>query len=521
MSPTLVIAGREIWERRFILLTALVLGVLPFAFSLVPSLDTDPRDLTALLLSLAFPPAVAFAVGASILGRDVAERRIGFYFARPISAFSLWGGKYLGAVVLVLLSVLLVAGPVASVNGTAAEFATGKIPFPLRVLAPGLFLFIGGAHFAASAYRSRSPLIVLDIAFAAAAFASLGAVTRTMVYAGAGDVCGSAQPSLVAVSAAALLLAPGAQLAVGRVDARRGHAVLSMAVWALGSSVLLAFFVWSRWVLSVTPQQAGGVAYGVAAAPSSGVAVLFNGAGRAGYSPVFVMDGSSGAYVRFSSERMSVPAFTRDGLAAAWFARRPLGLPQSVPTLAVARFDGGHPTVDEVALQEAPDDGRVLALDQAGARAVLADRSSVVLVDTTTGRTTARASVPGTVAADFRPGGGLRLLQELPRQPPMPFGGAGFAVSDWYPARSAVVERWRHETEGPSRLLVVHGDRAFTTSNGRDGLLIDLESGARTSVETPWTKAGPAVHLVRAQSCSECPWCFSPTGRWPSAPTAR
>jgi hypothetical protein len=42
-------------------------------------------------------------------------------------------------------------------------------------------------------------------------------------------------------------------------------------------------------------------------------------------------------------------------------------------------------------------------------------------------------------------------------------------------------------------MLVVRGDKAFVTSDGRDGLLLDLDSGARTAVETPWTKPGPAV----------------------------
>jgi hypothetical protein len=506
VSATLVIAVREIRERRFLLLTALLLGILPFGWGLVPSLPApdalDARILTGLLLGLAFPSGVALAVGASVVSREMAERRLGFYFARPISAFSLWSGKFLGAVVLVLLSVLLVAGPVAAASGAAAEFLAGRVPFPLLVLAPGLFLFIAVAHVFASGYRSRSPFFILDVGLALGACGTVGAVMSTMAYAGAADVFGRALPWLVGVLAAALLLAPAVQLGVGRVDARRGSRALSMAVWVLTGAVLVGFFLWSRSVLNVTPQEAGGVGYGVWAAPTRGSAVLFTGAARergsevlpghpGGYLPGFVMDGASGAYARFSAQRMTVPVFTSDGRRAFWVAPPPEPFHADGPALVVARFEGGRPTVSEVELSDVGDDALAIAIDGIGSRIVLAGPSWVALADASTARILARAQAPRVIAASFRSDGTLRLLEG----PAVAKGSGGFALADWDPVRGSLTERWRHPAEGPSGLLAVHGDEAFVSINGRDGALIDLESGARIAVETPWAKSDPTVRF--------------------------
>src|SRR5688572_31008663 len=107
MNAALAIARREVRERRSLLAAALILGLLPVALKrLLPVPADDIGELLSILLYLAFPTAVALAVGASIVGRDVVERRLGFYFSRPLSAGALWGGKFLGGALLVTAAYL-------------------------------------------------------------------------------------------------------------------------------------------------------------------------------------------------------------------------------------------------------------------------------------------------------------------------------------------------------------------------------------------------------------------------------
>src|SRR5262245_48144682 len=101
---------REMRERRFFLPTALVAGLAPLLLWVMASPGSGLRltaEVAALVLMFAFPTAVGISLGASVLGRDLAERRLGFYFARPLRGSSIWGGKMLAAMLLTLLTTAL------------------------------------------------------------------------------------------------------------------------------------------------------------------------------------------------------------------------------------------------------------------------------------------------------------------------------------------------------------------------------------------------------------------------------
>ena len=158
MSPVLLVARRELRERRFLVLTALALGVLPFVVRSLPVWwAQDIGDDLALLLALSFPPAVALAVGASMFGRDASEGRLRFYFARPLSAGALWAGKCLAAGTLVLVALVC-----TFVSALMTESVGGRRLQDIDALRMGgglfsalLFLMVL-AHVASSFYRSRS-----------------------------------------------------------------------------------------------------------------------------------------------------------------------------------------------------------------------------------------------------------------------------------------------------------------------------------------------------------------------------
>ena len=80
MKGALLVAWREIAERRSVLAAALVAGLLAFASPLLPGVMTgraaEARDAMALSVALGFGLLVALMVGASVVGRDLADGRL-------------------------------------------------------------------------------------------------------------------------------------------------------------------------------------------------------------------------------------------------------------------------------------------------------------------------------------------------------------------------------------------------------------------------------------------------------------
>jgi hypothetical protein len=503
MSAVLGIARREVHERRFLLGAAAVLSLVAGILRVVPSpWAKDLGESLTLLLLLAFPAGAALAVGSSLIGRDLAERRLSFYFSRPLSAGSLWAGKFLGGAVLVSGAFLCCYVPMVvgwlrdglSVEPRAAGFML------LVFLA-----LMGLAHVAITMYRSGSPLFALDLGLAAAFALMLAVEVKHLTAAGAGyalfHVLGpAALPALAIVT----VVAAAAQLLYGGADPRRGHLALSVSVWSLAFVALGALALWGRWVLAVTPTEVGGVGFPVLAAPQ-GSAVFFKGPppqGRAGFSPIFLMDGQSGAYLRVPPERMTIPAFSADGRWAAWVAPSVSWTSYAAPRevvpfvgsrsgldLAVARLDGRRSAIEQRRLDDLDPASIALALDADARQVLVSGRSSVALVDGASGRVLARLALPDAMAGDFLPGGVVRLyLKEVNSS-----GGVAFVVLDWTPREGGRVERARWS--GLSKVLWLgarRGDLSVVTSGSRGRALVDAGRGVAVTLET-----GPAnVALV-------------------------
>src|SRR5512145_2096094 len=97
MTHALIIARHELRERSFVFALAGVLALIPFAMSLMPFGRRFGRELmlagTAGIISVCFTVGLALILGASLVGRELSEKRMSFYFARPVSAASIWFGK--------------------------------------------------------------------------------------------------------------------------------------------------------------------------------------------------------------------------------------------------------------------------------------------------------------------------------------------------------------------------------------------------------------------------------------------
>src|SRR5262249_42743745 len=107
----IAISLREVWERRTTYAASAAFGVIPILILAFDGFGLAPgREVAALLAGVIFTAltgGIALMSGTSIIGRELTQRRLGFYFARPVSGFAIWVGKFLGGLLLTLTAPLL------------------------------------------------------------------------------------------------------------------------------------------------------------------------------------------------------------------------------------------------------------------------------------------------------------------------------------------------------------------------------------------------------------------------------
>ena len=316
---------REIVERRLLPLAAFVLGLVPLAAPLLPGMPAAPppvlRSGVALGLALIVSFVLAVLLGGSVIARDLGERRLGFYFARPLSGGAIWAGKLAAAAALAVGAGVLVLLPTSLLGGLpdpSGYWDTTLGPSLSRPeLALGwlgaLLLAVAAANAASVMLRSRSPWLLLDLAVlsvtSAVAFICLQILIRDwaggLLWARLGR---TAAPQITllqniemvmgAVTLVALLAAGAAQVSRGRTDLHRGHRILSLVLWSalLPAAIVLAGY--TRWFESPSPQDLVSVEGVVAAPAGSWIALYGRAAHRGAYLPGFLLDAGSGRFVR-------------------------------------------------------------------------------------------------------------------------------------------------------------------------------------------------------------------------------
>ncbi len=117
LNIILALAQRQLLENRPILALALICGLATLALPFVIGTSTTTANQREFLeniragaqvLGMVVSYGVAFYLGISLFGRELSEKRMGFFFSRPISTNTLWIGKLLGAWLLIAGSLLLV-----------------------------------------------------------------------------------------------------------------------------------------------------------------------------------------------------------------------------------------------------------------------------------------------------------------------------------------------------------------------------------------------------------------------------
>ncbi|HEX5856147.1 MAG TPA: hypothetical protein VFZ57_11060, partial [Thermoanaerobaculia bacterium] len=333
MKGTLAVAAREIAERKLLFLGAFVVGLLPLGVFLIPVLRGNPREarsVAVLLVAATITVGFPLAFGATILVSDIAQKRLSFYFSRPLRAASIWAGKLLAALLISIACAFLVAAPVFFVEGesafssdTGGLFSRGFLSLILLGI-PFLLLL---AHAVASMARLRSAWIVLDFLLAVVFVVAITLCIRSLLFSGFWgfhEQWRSPERALwwLPVSVLAILLAASfVQVADGRTDARRSHGALSATLWGLTALLALPLVGLAWWVSSAAPGDIVAVEQGIQAAPrGSWVALAGKVRKRGSAGAAFLYDTASGRYLKLRGS--GEVAFSADGARAAWVEER-------------------------------------------------------------------------------------------------------------------------------------------------------------------------------------------------------
>jgi hypothetical protein len=399
MRGFVAVFTREIFERRLLGAVALALGGVATVLPLIPGLLPGGLSVSELQGALASGCALlltamlALSLGASVIASDLVERRLGFYFARPLAGWAVWAGKLGAALALLLGAGLLVVAPALLAGGSlnlsgvwslGDYSATGSGLLLAWIVA--LVLLLLASHAVSVIVRARSVWALLDIValalVAALVWGALrrmqmeGVVRRLTFWSGREGQLGILAWMEIGFFAALLLALAGAgavQVVQGRTDVRRSHRILSQTLWGSLLVAAVLFMGVAVWTLAAGPDDLLGISQ-VSVSPG-GRWIAFSGpaARRPGYDPSFLYDVDTGRSIRARFGLIALYGyappvhFSEDGRWAAWLQ---WDVPPNYPVV-LYRLDlnrpGANPERTSISFPELPPrwalspDGRRIA----------------------------------------------------------------------------------------------------------------------------------------------------------------
>ena len=157
MNAALTVALRDLRERRNMLLLSVALMLVPFLAAALPAARSDRPaaiGIGSLILAVGFGFGTAIALGSSVVAGDLAQRRISFYFARPLSSAAIWFGKTLGAFLASFLGFMVIVLPALIL----AERAWGGMSISrwgfVGTCMAGILIFFLVSHMVSTSIRS-------------------------------------------------------------------------------------------------------------------------------------------------------------------------------------------------------------------------------------------------------------------------------------------------------------------------------------------------------------------------------
>jgi hypothetical protein len=397
----LAVAARELRERWLLLPASLTLGFSPFVLPAF-GVDRQVMPFVGVMTSIGLVAGAAAVMGSTMLARDAGTGRLGFLFSRPVPWGTIWGGKWLAALVLAVSSGLLAAipwviayppsslGPNHGGSWLQALDAPGAVCLVVLIV-----LVVGLANFVSTAFRSRSSWLTLDLVLLLAAFWAIRRYVAPLWLYGILDL-GPWVPVLVTLPLVLGLLAGSmVQVAVGRTDLHRSHRALSLVLWSVVALTLATVAGYWQWVRSAGPDEITG--HAVTRDPAGRWAYV-EGTGRHGgwYPHGFLIDTTSGRYVTrpYPGQERYFPfalSFSADGR----FGVLPHnGFDGRDAELALFDLTGAAPRVTEVALETgpSPNGGAAFAVSPKATSVFVAHESGASLLALPSGRLLATAT---------------------------------------------------------------------------------------------------------------------------------
>lgn len=329
MNAAILIASRELRDRGRLFLIAACMGLVPFvaAFAIRENRHLAIATVAG-FVAAAYTCALALAMGVSMVGRDLTEKRLSFLFTKPVSAASIWFGKvtagiltWLGAFAIVILPTFVFAH-----RGWSDMWTTGGGAITAYTLILSTVLFFA-SHAASTVLRSRSALVAVDFTLVVLLVIAMLGITRPIALGGGLDVVIRIAVSVGIALLVVLAVAPVWQIARGRIDPRRNHAAFSAAFWSGAALIVAVAAAYAMWVIS-PPLASITDIYMVDQSPS-GKWIYVSGQtqNRGSYLASFLVNPATGERERVPVAPWAGAHRTPDGQSLVWFQYESL-LPQ-------------------------------------------------------------------------------------------------------------------------------------------------------------------------------------------------
>ena len=404
MNHALVIARREIRDRSRLFLLAAALATIPFLASLFPGASGNRADVIAMagaILGVALGLGTAIALGNTTVVGELVERRLSFYFARPVSPAALWFGKVAAGLATSIACLLLIALPSFLAVGSAWRPGLLGAKAVLLATTCGIVVLFFVSHAVATMVRSRSPLVALDLVALTAASAVTYVVLRAVAYSGALEHALALLGIVLLAVLALLIVVPLRQLSTGRTEAKRGHAAFSRTFWPAVAAVLAVVGIYSAWLMRPAVSDINTVQQLTQAPAGDWLLLSGEARNRFGYQATFAVNRATGESLRLPLPLWWGAAFSRDGRSLAWV--RPEGIkPNGRFVMHVRRLDEQRTYDTGIAVSR---DTFVLSDD--GSRVAVVTNNIVAVHEVATGKLI--SSAPG---LDAR--GGYRMFFASP-----------------------------------------------------------------------------------------------------------
>ena len=324
MKNTLVIAQRELTERRFVIVSATAFALLALLVPFMPGVQAGERRgalvVASFILAVNFTAGLAAILGASILGRELSDGRLSFYFSKPLSSHAVWFGKLIAAALLIVVCFAIIAIPGLLAGGASRIVQIWTNPPREAPEAIVVFLAFCAAlflisHVIGTFVRSRSAWFAFDFIAAAICGTAIWLLLRPLLAGFALELIKTLGLILAIYAGVAIIGAGAWQVARGRTDRRRSHMELSRFLWIALGCGLLAMSVVVMWIVNV-PLTGVRPEHVQQSSNGSWAVIAGKARNRGDYHAGFLYNVSDGRTVRIGAP-WDV-SFSADGKTASW-----------------------------------------------------------------------------------------------------------------------------------------------------------------------------------------------------------